>query len=226
MPMNAPRIHRRKYVRKTKDERRREIVEATVQLLGKYGVRGTTVSRIAAAIGMARGALYQHFPNREAVLEAALEAWGERSSAWMTQASALDVPTRLLEMGKAHSSWALSEYNTFVRPFFQLIASNQETHLARLITERQQKDFLYLMGLAEEGKRHGTIRDDVDSSDVAWSVLLHAWGEDVARLMGVDHFITGGASDRIFRRLMATYAEEASTNVSSDAPLRQSRTGV
>jgi AcrR family transcriptional regulator len=53
-----------KFVRKTKAERQREIVDVTVKLLGKYGVEGTTVSRIAAAAGIARGALYQHFPNR------------------------------------------------------------------------------------------------------------------------------------------------------------------
>jgi AcrR family transcriptional regulator len=218
MSTTAPRRHSKKYVRKTKAERQREIVDATVQLVGRYGVQGTTVSRIAAAVGMARGALYQHFPNREAVLEAALETWGERSSAWMAQTSTADAPARLLQMGKAHSSWAMSEYNSFVRPFYQLIASNQETRLAKRITERQQEDFHYLVALVEEGKRQGTIRDDVDSGDVAWSLLLHAWGEDIARLMGVDQFITGGASHRILARLVATYARDAGTPPAPDGP--------
>jgi AcrR family transcriptional regulator len=196
---------RKKFVRKTKSERQREIVEATVQLVGKYGVQGTTVSRIAAAVGIARGALYQHFPNREAVLEAALASMGERSSAWLAQSSGPDVPARLLGMGEAHSSWSLSEYNTFVRPFFQLIASNRETSLTRLIIERQQTDLRYLVELVEEGKRQGTIASEVESRDIAWSLLLHAWGEDIARLMGVDQFITEGASNRILRRLLDTY---------------------
>ena len=136
----------------------------------------------------------------------------------MAQASAADTPTRFLQMGEAHSSWALSEYNTFVRPFFQLIASNQETCLARRITERQQQDFRYLVGLVEEGRRRGTIRADIDPGDVAWSLLLHAWGEDIARLMGVDQFITGGASNRILKRLIATYATGAETPVASPEP--------
>ena len=82
-------------MRKTKAERQREIVDATIQLLGKYGVQGTTVSRIAAAVGIARGALYQHFPNREAVLEAAIAAMGERSSRWILESSGATCPTRL-----------------------------------------------------------------------------------------------------------------------------------
>jgi len=56
--------------------RQEEIIAAAMTLIGKYGVQGTTVSRIAQAAGIARGALYQHFPNREAVLEAALDACG------------------------------------------------------------------------------------------------------------------------------------------------------
>ncbi len=195
----------RKYKRKTKAERQREIVDATVQLLGEYGVQGTTVSRIAAAAGIARGALYQHFPNREALLEAALAAMGERSSSWIAGASGPDVAERLLEMGEIHSAWSFSEYNTFVRPFFQVIASNRETALANRIVERQQQDFDYLVRIIDEGKREGSIASEVDSGDIAWSLLMHAWAEDIARLMGVDRFITGGASQRILARLMETY---------------------
>jgi hypothetical protein len=60
--------------------------------------------------------------------------------------------------------------------------------------------------LVEEGKQQGTIAGDVQSGDVAWSLLLHAWGEDIARLMGVEQFITDGASQRILERLLTTYA--------------------
>jgi AcrR family transcriptional regulator len=195
-----------KFVRKTKDERRTEIVEAAIQLLGKYGVQGTTVSRIAAAVGIARGALYQHFPNREAVLEAALAGMDGQPSHWIAQSSGADVPARLLDMGGLHSAQTPAEYTRFVRPFYWLISSNREATLAKRIISRQQEDFRYLVELAEEGKRRGSIAQDIDSGDVAWTLLLHAWGEDIARLMGVDQFITEGVSMRILRRLVATYA--------------------
>ena len=206
MSEKAQKSGAKKFVRKPKAARQREIVEATVDLIGKYGWQGTTVSRIAQAAGISRGALYQHFPDREAVLEAALDLWHERSSGWMAVSTNPDAAQRLLEIGEAHSSWALSEYNTFVRPFFQLIASNRQTSLSRTITRHQQKDFRYLIGLVDEGKRQGGIHPDVDSGDVAWSLFLHAWGEDIARMMGVDQFISEGASNRIFERLLATYS--------------------
>jgi AcrR family transcriptional regulator len=201
--------HNSKFVRKSKAERRTEIVEAAVQLLGKYGVQGTTVSRIASAVGIARGALYQHFPNREAVLEAALASMDGQPSRWIAQSSGPDVAARLLNMGELHSSQTSTEYTTFVRPFYWVISSNREVALAKRIIERQQGDFHYLVELVDEGKRQGSIAEDLDSGDVAWSLLLHAWGEDIARLMGVDQFITEGASQRILRRLLGTYAAVA-----------------
>jgi AcrR family transcriptional regulator len=206
MPRSAGEKQAKKFVRKTKAERRSEIIAATVHLIGRYGVHGTTVSRIAQEAGIARGALYQHFPNREAVLEAALDAWREQSSAWMSSPGEGDVPARLLRMGEAHSSWALSADNTFVRPFFQLIASNRETALTRSIIRRQHEDLERLVALVEEGKKQGSISTEVESVDVAWTLLLHAWGEDIARLMGVEEFVTAGVSGRILARSLSSFA--------------------
>jgi AcrR family transcriptional regulator len=195
-------------VRKTKAQRQREIVDATIALLGSYGVQGTTVSRIADAAGIARGALYQHFPNREALLEAAIAAMGERSSRWILEPTGDDTVERLTNIGRTHSSWSLSEYNTFVRPFFQLLTAEKETSLSRSILDKHEEDLGYIVRLVEEGKREGTIALDVDPEDVAWSLLMHAWAEDIARLMGIEKFITGGASNRILQRLLATYAAQ------------------
>ena len=185
--------------------RRQEIIDAAVQLIGEHGLRGTTVSRIAAIVGISRGALYRHFPNRGAVLEAALVAIADRSSAWLRRAEGPDVLTGLRGLGEAHSAWALSEFNTFVRPFFQLIASNRPGPLTTWIVQRQQRELRYLVELVEEGKRRGDVAPDANAGDVAWTLLLHAWGEDIARLMGVEEFITEGASGRILGRALASY---------------------
>jgi AcrR family transcriptional regulator len=195
----------KKRVRKTKDKRRDEIVQATVRLLGDYGVQGTTVSRIASAVGLTKGAIYQHFPNLEAVLAAALEAMDERSSAWIAQSSGPDVPQRLVAMSQAHSSWASSEYNTFVRPFFQLITAERESNLATQIVDRQQRDLRLLVARAEEGQRQGSISREVDPEEIAWTLQLLAWADDIAMLMGLDDFAGKGMSTRILRRLMDTY---------------------
>lgn len=196
---------KKKRVLKTKAERQREILDVTIRILAKYGLHGATISRISAAAGMSRGALYYHFRNREELLAAAMEAMDETATAWIAKPLGKDAPARLLAMGEAHSVWTLSAYNGFIRPFYQLIASSRETSLESLITTKTHFYLQYLVECVEEGQREGTIRGDVDSREVAWSLLLHAWGEDIARLQGIDEYITEGVSRNILRRLLASY---------------------
>ncbi len=46
--------------------------------------------------------------------------------------------------------------------------------------------------LAEEGKRQGSIRQDVASQDVAWTLLMFARTEDIAHPVGADEAIAEG----------------------------------
>jgi AcrR family transcriptional regulator len=202
----------KKRAHKSTAVRRQEIVDAAVYLIGTHGLRGTTVSRIAAAVGISRGALYRHFANREAVLEAALATIADRSSSWLHQPTGPDALAGLRALGEAHSNWALSELNTFVRPFFQLIASNRPGPLTTWMIERTQSEFQYLVDLVEEGKRRGDITSEARSGDIAWTLLLHAWGEDIARLLGIDHYITEGASERILERALESYKAPSAKN--------------
>ena len=66
-----------------------------------------------------------------------------------------------------------------------------------------------VVGLVEEGKRDGSIRKDADSQDVAWGLLMFAWAEDVARLVGLDEMITSGASVRVFHALLDDISAES-----------------
>lgn len=198
---------RKKRIRKTKAERQREIVEATLKLISKYGVQGTTVARITSAIGLVKGALYQHFPNRHAVLVAALDVLGQHSSTWISQQTpGTNAMDSLLGLVHAHSHWSPSEYEAFVRPFFQLVASADQMKLTPQVSERVEKDWRTLVRRVEEAQKQGDIPESIDAEDMAWGIMMFLWAEDLAQLMGVDHlFIRGGASRRNIDRLMASY---------------------
>lgn len=214
MTSDTPQKDKRRLVRKKRPVRQKELVEAAVSVIARYGVRGATVSRIAAAAGVSRGALYHYFENREDLLEAALQAIADRSSLWWHRQVNGDIAEHLLEMGKTHAEWAMSEFDTFVRPFFQLIASERPSRLTAWMVRRIREELAYLTALAEEGKRQGSIRHDVPSEDVAWTMLLHAWGEDIARLLGVKDFIDRGISTRILARALSGYAASAAAHIS------------
>jgi AcrR family transcriptional regulator len=194
---------RKKRTRKSKDERRREIVEATLKLIPEHGFHGTTVSRIAGKAGLSRGALYHHFANREAVLFAAFELLAERASPWISASSSSDAYRRLLDAGASHAAFSASEFDSFVLPNVELMASSGRSTVAEQVRERQRKVIQVFVELVDAGKRDGSIRSDVESEDIAWALLTFAWAEDLALVMGLDEFVGSGASVRNFRRTLA-----------------------
>jgi AcrR family transcriptional regulator len=56
------------------EERRRQIVQAAVRCIIQQGWARTTVDEVAAASGLSKGAVYNHFPNKRAILAGLLEA--------------------------------------------------------------------------------------------------------------------------------------------------------
>jgi AcrR family transcriptional regulator len=57
------------------------IVAAATTLFGGKGFAATTIDEIAAAAGVAKGAVYHHFPNKEAVFEAVFRQTSEALAA-------------------------------------------------------------------------------------------------------------------------------------------------
>jgi AcrR family transcriptional regulator len=49
------------------DERRNEIVQAVLDLAGEDGPDAVTTQAIADRIGVTQGALFRHFPDKEAI---------------------------------------------------------------------------------------------------------------------------------------------------------------
>ena len=58
------------------------LIDAAMDLFASYGYRGTSLSRIARAAGVTKGALYWHFSDKEefflAVVEKVLGEWAQR----------------------------------------------------------------------------------------------------------------------------------------------------
>jgi AcrR family transcriptional regulator len=54
----------------------RAILRAVGELMAEEGVRGTTINAVAARSGVARGTVYRRFPNRSAMIAAAVRASG------------------------------------------------------------------------------------------------------------------------------------------------------
>lgn len=47
---------------------KRTLLTAAIQLMGRYGVHGTSIRQLAEASGLSNPALFKHFPNKEALV--------------------------------------------------------------------------------------------------------------------------------------------------------------
>ena len=199
----------KRHVRKSQAERREEIIDAALQLLGEVGLEGLTVSRIAEAVGLTPGALYRHFDSRDAIVRTANEAASVRAMSWFETATEPDVPSRLEQLGRTHSSWAKEHLSTIVRPFFQSLSFSQQANLADSFTLPRIQMYPALVEIAEEGKRQGTIREDVRSEDVAWTMMMFAFIEDIAMMLDAEKAIADGVFARNLARMIDSFRPES-----------------
>jgi TetR/AcrR family transcriptional regulator len=100
-------------------ERRTTIVEEAIHQFGRDGYKGASLESIATAVGVRKQTLLYYFPNKEALLEACLQAAGERLGAEL--ASALEGAETYWERAEAviHGVFDLAsewpEFPMFVR---------------------------------------------------------------------------------------------------------------
>jgi AcrR family transcriptional regulator len=199
-----------------REKRRQQIADTTLKLVAKHGVDGATISRIAAGVGLSRAALYKYFPNREAMLEAALDLLIERAPRWIPRCSGDNVLERLMEMGDQFGPLGVSVFESFTHPWFQFAAASGAGKLTEQLGQRHLVFVRDLVALIEQGKRDGSIRVDADSDLIAWGLMMWAWATDVARLVGLEEVLGSERAVAIFRRLLGDIAPSDSTDLSSD----------
>lgn len=74
--MNAPLVRRRKHAVQSRSAATvTALLDATIQVLAAVGVERATTTRVAERAGASVGTLYQYFPDREALIGAAVERY-------------------------------------------------------------------------------------------------------------------------------------------------------
>jgi TetR/AcrR family fatty acid metabolism transcriptional regulator len=197
--------------------RRREIAEAALVIMARHGYHGTSVERIARAVGISNSALYQHFRNREEVLVAATELLADRAHEWIVTAPGSTALERLDKIAQSHLPWAASSLESFVRPVFALVGVTERAREEPSTPRAVLRSYDLILPVVEEGQREGSIRSDVDPGDLAWAILMFAWAEDMALLSNIDEVTSKGVSRRNFARLLAAYAPPETADLTSQA---------
>lgn len=152
-----------------RNQGREAILEAASRIIRTQGVLGTTISRIVSESGMSAGAIYHHFPNKQAIILAVVDA-------------ALELPrTALVEYRNSPSS--PQEVLAFA-----LYALRADHDLSNLLVQ------LGAGAAADEplghllSERFGQVQQEL-------SITLRAWAEENAlapeKVHGYDQLLRG-----------------------------------
>jgi AcrR family transcriptional regulator len=183
-------------------DRKKQIVMVTLDLVAKHGIQGTTTARIASAAGVSEKTLYKHFTSRRELLLAALDVAFDRANHLVFSRQETDALERLRSIGRSHWATVLSDQEGFVYPLYEFVAAPPEAGLRDHLRVRQLASVEALAAIIEDGKAQGVISPDVESEQIAWELMAVYMSEDIAYLMGVDEFATGGRSALMLERIL------------------------
>lgn len=173
------------------DERRAATVEAVVNLAAEQNPSDITTTAIAQRMGLTQGALFRHFPTKDAILQAVMSWVSERLLARVDKAAeGATSPALALEaMFMAHIEF-VSEHPGVPRMLFGELQRPGETLPKRLVHTLINHYGERLHRLLEAGKAQGELDAglDVDAAAVLFIgtiqglVMQSLLAGDVARI--------------------------------------------
>lgn len=150
------------------EQRRSVIIEAVVELAGEQNPSKITTAAIAKRMGLTQGALFRHFPNKDAMLQAVIEWVAERLISRIDKAiQAKSSPLAALEnMFMAHVDF-ITEHPGIPRMLFGELQRSEETAPKRMVQTLIHRYGERLIRLFEQGKSCGELDKEVNTEAAA-----------------------------------------------------------
>ena len=145
------------------DERRAATVEAVINLAAEQNPSDITTTAIAQRMGLTQGALFRHFPTKDAILEAVMTWVAERLLSRVDRAAQnVTSPLAALEaVFMAHIDF-VSEHPGVPRMLFGELQRPGETLPKRMVQTLIQRYGEHLRHLLERGKAIGELDANLD----------------------------------------------------------------
>jgi AcrR family transcriptional regulator len=192
VPSESDRVPRRR--RLPPEARRKQIVEAVLDVVSERGISGTTVARIAEAASVSEGTLYVYFHSREEMLAAALDRIFTRMADLIDSSTETDALAQLRDIARRHSEVMKTESKQFTSPWIEFIAAGAQVGLREAIAQTQTRAFAKMLKIVERGQAEGAIRRDIYARRLTWQWYTVMWTENLSSLMGLNEYIDDGHS--------------------------------
>ncbi len=164
--------------RRPRAERREQIAQAVLHIVGTTGIASLTTTAVAREIGVTSGALFRHFTSREEILREAVR-YATRKIDETFPDETLPASERIVALAKNRWEVLRSE------PGIAWLLRSEQASLAlpndsvRLLRGRAKRSRQYILDAIEDGVAQGSIR-----ADIAPELLL-------VPIMGTIHAVLG-----------------------------------
>ena len=150
------------------DERRAVTVEAVVELAGSKNPSDITTAAIAKQMNLTQGALFRHFPNKEAIWKAVMEWVAEHLLARIDAAAqGIESPLAALEaMFMSHIEF-VAKHPGVPRMIFGELQRSESTPAKRMVQTLIQHYGERLNKLIDAGKLCGELNSELDNQAAA-----------------------------------------------------------
>ena len=159
-------------MKKDLSNRQKEILDATVKLIGEGGIQALTIKNLSQQIGVTESAIYRHFGSRTEILETLLETirstiFSRYTLAAKSNKSAI---ARIKDMLKFQFEAFYSNPSYAIVILSDGLYQNEPILRERIfsIMEFAQKTF---MQIVNEGKKSNEIRKDIPTDQLAFVIM-------------------------------------------------------
>lgn len=192
------------------DQRRTATIEAVVELAAECNPSEITTTAIAERMGLTQGALFRHFPSKNAVWEAVMNWVADnllrRLDAAETGAA---TPLQALEaMFMAHVAF-VARHPGIPRMLFGQLQSPEATAAKQVAQGLLQRYGERLVRLLESGKASGEIARDLDSAGAAMLFIGSIQGLVMQSLLAGDPVRMPQDAPALFRHLRRAFEARA-----------------
>lgn len=150
------------------DERREEIIRVTLELADKQGVDDVTTQDMAQAMGVTQGAVFRHFPSKDAIWLAVMQWVRDRLMEVLGRAAAQghDPLDALQRMFFAHIEF-IANHPAIPRVLTSQYLHGRNAVLRNLVTEIMLGYEAKIAGLLTDAQTQGLARADLDTHAAA-----------------------------------------------------------
>jgi len=160
--------------RKTSKERKKDIVEATLELIGEKGIESLRTSQIAEKVGFSEAALYKHFSDKKEVVKATIQTAGNeliKSLKNSIRDSKNDEDlTKLRKVLETHMNF-IRNHPGITRLLFSDEVHFNEKNLQKELYNIISKYRKIIKNLLKDGKGNNEVREDLNL-DAAFSLYF------------------------------------------------------